>query len=337
MAACFFGEMSYVKPLASGVFKGMFIPELNDQGATRDAIAFLRCLPFVRDREWICILFVAFMINVAVISVSGTVCSANNLSSDDTDRCSDLTLNSASFLLQGFLDLKMKKWMRNLMTRTIAISPSLIASIIRDSSGVGRLINIVLMILSFELPFALIPLLKFSSSTIKIGPYKNSIYASRFRFVYHCLRGCFPLGKTLPYRCIFTSHSFGRSLSPVHLRRKSARSVSYYALFQGWLLLEKSPDCLCTRTSFITEQSFRGLSWFWHESRSNEKELPASGNPSGLTMSSQLLHLNAFRGEPASSGFEWHFTPNHNSSADSSTSVGSDLHLVSPKLHPGHG
>ena len=30
-------------------------------------------------------------------------------------------------------------------------------------------------------------------------------------------------------------------------------------------------------------------------------------------MSSQLLRLNAFRGEPASSGFEWHFTPNHNS------------------------
>ncbi|KAL9411674.1 hypothetical protein AB3S75_045301 [Citrus x aurantiifolia] len=51
-------------------------------------------------------------------------------------------------------------------------------------------------------------------------------------------------------------------------------------------------------------------------------------------MSSQLLRLNVFRGEPASSGFEWHFTPNHNSSADSSTSIGSDLHLDSPKLHP---
>ncbi|PWA96903.1 hypothetical protein CTI12_AA035240 [Artemisia annua] len=33
----------------------------------------------------------------------------------------------------------------------------------------------------------------------------------------------------------------GGSLSPVHLRRKSARSVSYYALFQGWLLLGKPP------------------------------------------------------------------------------------------------
>jgi len=49
------------------------------------------------------------------------------------------------------------------------------------------------------------------------------------------------------------------------------------------------------------------------------------------------IETNSFRGEPASSGFEWHFTPNHNSSADSSTSVGSDLCLVSSKLHPGHG
>ncbi len=34
------------------------------------------------------------------------------------------------------------------------------------------------MILSFELPFALIPLLKFSSSSTKMGPHKNSIYVS---------------------------------------------------------------------------------------------------------------------------------------------------------------
>ncbi|KAK4381040.1 hypothetical protein Sango_3006900 [Sesamum angolense] len=47
-------------------------------------------------------------------------------------------------------------------------------------------------------------------------------------------------------------------------------------------------------------------------------------------MSSQLLRLNAFRGEPASSGFEWHFTPNHNSSADSSTSVGCNFQAASP-------
>ncbi|KAL4295549.1 hypothetical protein GQ457_12G016070 [Hibiscus cannabinus] len=243
MAGCFFGEMSYVKPPASSVVKGMFVPKLAGQGATADAIALLGALVMphnlflhsalvlsrkvpnsVRGVNDACrffliesgfALFVAFLINVAVVSVSGTVCAAGNLSGNNQNRCSNLNLNSASFLLQnvlgksskalygiallasgqsstitgtyagqfimqGFLNLKMKKWLRNLMTRCIAITPSLIVSIIGGSQGAGRLIIIasvrkyLQMILSFELPFALIPLLKFSSSSTKMGPYKNS-------------------------------------------------------------------------------------------------------------------------------------------------------------------
>lgn len=40
----------------------------------------------------------------------------------------------------------------------------------------NSVVEFVQMILSFELPFALIPLLKFSSSKTKMGPHKNSIY-----------------------------------------------------------------------------------------------------------------------------------------------------------------
>nr|CAB3456234.1 unnamed protein product [Digitaria exilis] len=209
MAACFFGEMSFVKPPAVEVLKGLFIPRLNGAGATGDAIALLGALimPFFLYESGFA-LFVALLINIAVISVSGTVCFAPNLSAEDADKCSDLTLDSSSFLLkarssaivygvallasgqsstitgtysgqyimQGFLDIRMKKWLRNLMTRCIAIAPSLVVSIIGGSSGAGRLIVIASMILSFELPFALIPLLKFSSSRSKMGPHKNSIY-----------------------------------------------------------------------------------------------------------------------------------------------------------------
>ncbi|KAL2467762.1 Metal transporter Nramp6 [Forsythia ovata] len=246
MAACFFGELSYVKPPAKGVMKGMFIPKLSGNGATGDAIALLGALVMphnlflhsalvlsrkipnsVRGINDACrfyliesgfALFVAFLINVAVVSVSGTVCLADDLSNDDAERCSDLTLNSASFLLknvlgrssstvyaiallasgqsstitgtyagqyimQGFLDLKMKTWLRNFMTRCVAITPSLVVSIIGGPSGAGRLIIIASMILSFELPFALIPLLKFSSSTTKMGPHKNSIYIVVFSWI----------------------------------------------------------------------------------------------------------------------------------------------------------
>nr|WNH25167.1 natural resistance-associated macrophage protein 9 [Fagopyrum tataricum] len=238
MAGCFFGEMSYAKPQASELFKGMFVPKLSGSGATGDAIALLGALVMphnlflhsalvlsrkvpksvsgINDAcrffliESSMALFIAFLINVAVVSVSGTIC-ASNLSPADAETCSDLTLNSASFLLQnvlgkktgailyaiallasgqsstitgtyagqyimqGFLDLKMKTWLRNLMTRLVAITPSLVVSIIGGSSGAGRLIIIASMILSFELPFALIPLLKFSSSSCKMGPHKNSI------------------------------------------------------------------------------------------------------------------------------------------------------------------
>ncbi|KAH0469416.1 hypothetical protein IEQ34_000974 [Dendrobium chrysotoxum] len=211
LAGCYFGELSYVKPPASEVMKGLFVPRLKGNGATADAIALLGALIMphnlflhsalvlsrktpasVKGINSACryfflesgiALFVALLINIAVVSVSGTVCYANNLSSEEADQCGNLTLDSASFLLknvlgksssivyaiallasgqssaitgtyagqyimQGFLDLKMKRWVRNLMTRSIAITPSLIVSVIGGSSGAGRLIIIASIIIA---------------------------------------------------------------------------------------------------------------------------------------------------------------------------------------------
>ncbi|XP_031504988.1 metal transporter Nramp3-like isoform X2 [Nymphaea colorata] len=154
-------------------------------------------------------LTVAFLINISVISVSGAVCNSPYLSAEDQRNCEDLDLNKASFLLknvlgnwssklfavallasgqsstitgtyagqyvmQGFLDLRLRPWIRNFLTRSLAIIPSLIVAIIGGSTGAGKLIIIASMILSFELPFALVPLLKFTSSKTKMGPYVNS-------------------------------------------------------------------------------------------------------------------------------------------------------------------
>ncbi|XP_022753437.1 metal transporter Nramp5-like [Durio zibethinus] len=239
MSGCFFGEMGYVKPPASGVIKGIFVPNLAGQQTTGDAIALMGAIVTphnlflhsalvlsrkvsnsVKGINAACRYFLietglamltAFFINLAVVSVSGTVCAADNLSSDNQDRCNNIDLDSASFLLknvlgksssilygtallasgqsstitgtyagqfimQGFLNIKMKKWARNLMTRSIAITPSLVVAIISGPQGAGRLIIIASIILSFELPFSLIPLLKFSNSSAKMGPHKNSIF-----------------------------------------------------------------------------------------------------------------------------------------------------------------
>jgi manganese transport protein len=45
-------------------------------------------------------LFVAFLINVSVISVSGAVCANPELSNENREKCDELDLNQASFLLQ---------------------------------------------------------------------------------------------------------------------------------------------------------------------------------------------------------------------------------------------
>ncbi|XP_031273561.1 metal transporter Nramp6-like [Pistacia vera] len=163
-------------------------------------------------------LSVAFLINVSVISVSGAVCSSSNMNPEDQDSCKDLDLNKASFLLrnvlgswssklfaiallasgqsstitgtyagqyvmQGFLDLRLRPWLRNFLTRCLAIVPSLIVALIGGSAGAGQLIIIASMILSFELPFALVPLLKFTSSKVKMGAHANSTAISSITWI----------------------------------------------------------------------------------------------------------------------------------------------------------
>ncbi|KAL0381691.1 UNVERIFIED_CONTAM: Metal transporter Nramp1 [Sesamum angustifolium] len=81
---------------------------------------------------------------------------------------------AGQYIMQGFLEFNMKLWLRNLLTRCIVIAPSLVACIIGGPSAASKLIIIASMILSFELPFALVPLLKFTSSEAKMGQHKNS-------------------------------------------------------------------------------------------------------------------------------------------------------------------
>ncbi|AQK68139.1 Metal transporter Nramp6 [Zea mays] len=241
MAACFFGELSYLRPSAGEVVEGMFVPRLRGKGAAANAIALFGAIitPYnlflhsalvlsrktprsVKSIRAACRYFlvecslafvVAFLINVAVVVVAGSICNAagGNLSPADAAACGDLTLQSTPLLLrdvlgrsssvvyavallasgqsttisctfagqvimQGFLDMRMKSWVRNLTTRAIAIAPSLVVSIVSGPSGAGKLIVFSSMVLSFELPFALIPLLKFCNSSNKVGPLKESIY-----------------------------------------------------------------------------------------------------------------------------------------------------------------
>ena len=56
------------------------------------------------------------------------------------------TLLVVYFFSQGFLDLRLKPWIRNFLTRCLAIIPSLIVAIIGGSAGAGKLIIIASVI-----------------------------------------------------------------------------------------------------------------------------------------------------------------------------------------------
>src|SRR5690606_17494417 len=84
--------------------------------------------------------------------------------------------------------------------------------------------------------------------------YRYSCQHSHFRYLQHSSRNTFTGLRNALLPCVlkYTSAASVYGLAPLHLPRRTTRSVSYYAFFKGWLLLSQPPDCLCLPTSFPT-------------------------------------------------------------------------------------
>lgn len=80
---------------------------------------------------------------------------------------------AGQIVMEGFLDLRIKPWMRRLLTRSIAIVPALIVSVLYGERGAGELLVLSQVILSLQLSFAVIPLVQFTGDTSKMGVFVN--------------------------------------------------------------------------------------------------------------------------------------------------------------------
>ena len=80
---------------------------------------------------------------------------------------------AGQIVMEGFLNLRLKPWMRRLITRSIAIVPAVIVSIIYGDRGTGTLLVLSQVILSFQLAFAVVPLVIFTSDPVKMGAFVN--------------------------------------------------------------------------------------------------------------------------------------------------------------------
>lgn len=305
IAACFIVELGYAKPDAKEVLKGLFVPGLKGSGATGLAISLLgamvmphnlflhsalvlsrkipRSVLGIREAcrfymiESAFALMVAFLINICVISVSGTVCNSSNLNAEDQLSCQDLDLNKASFLLrnvlgkwssklfgiallasgqsstitgtyagqyvmQGFLDLRLEPWIRNMLTRCLAIVPSLIVAVIGGSAGAGKLIIIASMILSFELPFALVPLLKFTSSKTKMGTHVNSTMISAVTWIIGTLLMAINIYYLITGFIKLLLHSHLKIVAKVFLGILGFSGMAMYLAGTTYLVLRKNKE-----------------------------------------------------------------------------------------------
>jgi manganese transport protein len=76
-------------------------------------------------------------------------------------------------VMEGFVHLKVSAWLRRLITRTIAIIPTIIVVAITGERGTEKLLLLSQVILSLQLSFAVIPLVLFTSSRKTMGEFVN--------------------------------------------------------------------------------------------------------------------------------------------------------------------
>ncbi|OIK14761.1 Nramp family divalent metal transporter [Bacillus sp. MUM 13] len=80
---------------------------------------------------------------------------------------------AGQIVMEGFLNIKLKPWLRRLITRMIAIIPAVIVTLISGEKGTGQLLILSQVILSLQLSFAVIPLVMFTSDKNKMGEFVN--------------------------------------------------------------------------------------------------------------------------------------------------------------------
>lgn len=81
---------------------------------------------------------------------------------------------SGQIVMEGFLNIRIAPWLRRLVTRAIAIVPAMAVTVIYGDSGTAKLLIFSQVILSLQLPFAVIPLVLFTADRKKMGVHAAS-------------------------------------------------------------------------------------------------------------------------------------------------------------------
>ena len=80
---------------------------------------------------------------------------------------------AGQIVMEGFLNLRMRQWLRRLITRLAAVIPAVVVIVTAGEKATYQLIILSQVILSLQLPFAVIPLIQFTSDKKRMGEFAN--------------------------------------------------------------------------------------------------------------------------------------------------------------------
>jgi manganese transport protein len=83
---------------------------------------------------------------------------------------------AGQIVMEGFINLRLRPWLRRLITRLIAIIPAVIVVWFYGERGTGQLIVLSQVVLSMQLSFAVFPLIMFTGDPHKMGPFANPLW-----------------------------------------------------------------------------------------------------------------------------------------------------------------
>lgn len=85
---------------------------------------------------------------------------------------------AGQIVMEGFLNLRLRPWLRRLITRSLAIIPAVIVVSRSGEAGTYQLLILSQVILSLQLPFAVLPLIRFTGDRERMGPFANRLWVN---------------------------------------------------------------------------------------------------------------------------------------------------------------
>ncbi len=83
---------------------------------------------------------------------------------------------AGQIVMEGFVNIRLRPWLRRLITRLIAIIPAVITVVLYGEEGTGALLVLSQVVLSLQLSFAVFPLVAFTGNRAKMGPFVAPVW-----------------------------------------------------------------------------------------------------------------------------------------------------------------